>query len=37
LHQIADGIGTELSVLLTPPTKDYFPRGDVHKPLATAF
>jgi predicted TIM-barrel fold metal-dependent hydrolase len=37
LHEIADGIGTELSVLLTPPTKDYFPRGDVHKPLATAF
>jgi hypothetical protein len=37
LRKIADEIGTEMPVLLTPPTKEWFPRGDVHKPLATAF
>jgi predicted TIM-barrel fold metal-dependent hydrolase len=37
LRTLADKIGTELEVLLTPPTEDFFPRGDVHKPLATAF
>jgi predicted TIM-barrel fold metal-dependent hydrolase len=37
LRTVADEIGTELEVLLTAPTQDYFPRGDVHKPLATAF
>jgi predicted TIM-barrel fold metal-dependent hydrolase len=37
LRKVADAIGTEMPVLLTPPTKEWFPRGDVHKPLATAF
>ncbi len=37
LRKTADAIGADLRVLLTPPTKDWFPRGDVHKPLATAF
>jgi len=37
LRRIADEIGTELTRILTPPTEDLFPRGDVHKPLATAF
>lgn len=37
LRKVADEIGTEMPVLLTPPTKEWFPRGDVHKPLATAF
>ena len=34
VRPIAERIGIELSVLLTPPEKDLFPRGDVHKPLA---
>jgi predicted TIM-barrel fold metal-dependent hydrolase len=37
LRKVADEIGTELELILTPPTEDLFPRGDVHKPLATAF
>lgn len=37
LHDISDKIGTELELILTPPTQDFFPRGDVHKPLATAY
>jgi hypothetical protein len=37
LGQVAAGIGAELDVVLTPPTADHFPRGDVNKPLATAF
>jgi predicted TIM-barrel fold metal-dependent hydrolase len=37
LRRTADTIGADLQVLLTPPSKDWFPRGDVHKPLATAF
>jgi predicted TIM-barrel fold metal-dependent hydrolase len=37
LGKQADTIGTELDILLTPPTREYFPRGDVNKPLATAF
>jgi predicted TIM-barrel fold metal-dependent hydrolase len=37
LRKVADGIGADLGLILTPPTEDLFPRGDVHKPLATAF
>jgi predicted TIM-barrel fold metal-dependent hydrolase len=37
LRATADTIGADLQVLLTAPDKDWFPRGDVHKPLATAF
>jgi predicted TIM-barrel fold metal-dependent hydrolase len=37
LSETAAEIGTEMSELLKPPTKEWFPRGDVHKPLATAF
>lgn len=37
LRKVAYEIGTDMSVLLMPPTKEWFPRGDVHKPLATAF
>ena len=37
LRAVADGIGSDLNLILTPPTEDLFPRGDVHKPLATAF
>ena len=37
LRKVADEIGTDIGRILTPPTEEYFPRGDVHKPLATAF
>jgi predicted TIM-barrel fold metal-dependent hydrolase len=37
LRKVADDIGTEIGRILTPPTEELFPRGDVHKPLATAF
>jgi hypothetical protein len=37
LRGVADGIGADLALILTPPTQEFFPRGDVHKPLATAF
>jgi predicted TIM-barrel fold metal-dependent hydrolase len=37
LRTVADQVGTDLGLILTPPTEDLFPRGDVHKPLATAF
>jgi len=37
LHDISEEIGTQLALILTAPTQDFFPRGDVHKPLATAF
>ena len=33
---IADRIGPEPEVVLTPPAEDLFPRGDVHKPLGGA-
>jgi hypothetical protein len=36
LRPIADRVGPELSLLLTPPQRDLFPRGDVHKPLAAS-
>jgi predicted TIM-barrel fold metal-dependent hydrolase len=37
LRTLGDEIGPELDLVLTPPTEDHFPRGDVHKPIATAF
>jgi predicted TIM-barrel fold metal-dependent hydrolase len=37
LRAVADATGVSLAAILTPPTADLFPRGDVHKPLATAF
>jgi len=37
LRTTADRIGSELGTVLTPPTAEHFPRGDVNKPLATAF
>lgn len=37
LRKVADQIGSPMGDLLKPPTKEWFPRGDVHKPLATAF
>jgi hypothetical protein len=37
LRTVADEVGADLGLILTPPTEDLFPRGDVHKPLATAF
>lgn len=33
LRPLADRIGPDLGLVLTPPEKDLFPRGDVHKPL----
>lgn len=37
LGKTAERIGPDLAFLLTPPEVDLFPRGDVNKPLATAF
>jgi predicted TIM-barrel fold metal-dependent hydrolase len=37
LRRTADDIGTPLTTLLQEPAENYFPRGDVHKPLVTAF
>jgi predicted TIM-barrel fold metal-dependent hydrolase len=37
LQPVVDRIGLPMADILTPPTEEYFPRGDVHKPLATAF
>jgi predicted TIM-barrel fold metal-dependent hydrolase len=37
LRGIADRCGAPLTEVLTPPTEELFPRGDVNKPLATAF
>jgi predicted TIM-barrel fold metal-dependent hydrolase len=37
LRPVVERIGLTLDEILTPPTGNYFPRGDVHKPLATAF
>jgi hypothetical protein len=34
LREVADRVGPELETVLTPPTDDLFPRGDVHKPLS---
>ena len=33
LRGVADRVGPDLTLLLTPPDEDLFPRGDVHKPL----
>jgi predicted TIM-barrel fold metal-dependent hydrolase len=37
LQLIVDEIGPSLTEILTPPTTDEFPRGDVHKPLAQVY
>jgi predicted TIM-barrel fold metal-dependent hydrolase len=37
LRSIADRVGPTTETILTPPTEDRFPRGDVHKPLTSAF
>lgn len=37
LGRVADRIGPRIDLVLTPPADEHFPRGDVHKPLATAF
>jgi predicted TIM-barrel fold metal-dependent hydrolase len=37
LRGVAERIAPTITDILTPPTVDHFPRGDVHKPLATAF
>jgi len=37
LGRIAERTGPSLAEVLTPPTEELFPRGDVNKPLATAF
>jgi predicted TIM-barrel fold metal-dependent hydrolase len=37
LAPIVDRIGLDLDDVLTPPDDDFYPRGDVRKPLATAF
>lgn len=37
LRSVADEIGTPLETLLREPDKEWFPRGDVHKPLLSAW
>lgn len=37
LRPLAERIGPSMRALLTPPTEDHFPRGDVNKPLTSAF
>jgi len=37
LAPTVERIGLGLEEILKPPAENYFPRGDVHKPLATAF
>jgi predicted TIM-barrel fold metal-dependent hydrolase len=37
LREVADSVGPNLLTVLSPPTADFFPRGDVNKPLTTAF
>jgi predicted TIM-barrel fold metal-dependent hydrolase len=37
LAPTADRIGLQPADILTPPTEDLFPRGDVHKPLGASF
>ena len=37
LRPVVERIGIPLDEILTPPRENHFPRGDVHKPLATAF
>jgi predicted TIM-barrel fold metal-dependent hydrolase len=35
IRPIADEIGPDLALVLTPPDVEHYPRGDVHKPLRT--
>ena len=37
LQPVVDTIGPSLDLILTPPEHDWFPRGDVNKPLGVAF
>jgi hypothetical protein len=37
LEGVAQRVGPSVAEVLTLPTEDLFPRGDVHKPLAMAF
>ena len=37
LRKVADEIGTPIATLVQAPEKDWFPRGDVHKPLLSAW
>jgi hypothetical protein len=37
LRKVADEIGAPLKTLLQEPDRDWFPRGDVHKPLLSAW
>jgi predicted TIM-barrel fold metal-dependent hydrolase len=37
LRAVADEIGNPLADLIKTPDREWFPRGDVHKPLVTAF
>jgi predicted TIM-barrel fold metal-dependent hydrolase len=37
LQPVVDAIGPSLTEILTPPTKEEYPRGDVHKPLEQFF
>jgi hypothetical protein len=34
LRPVADRVGPDLATVLSAPTEDLFPRGDVHKPLS---
>jgi predicted TIM-barrel fold metal-dependent hydrolase len=36
LQPVVDEIGFSMDDILTPPDQEYFPRGDVHKPLASS-
>jgi hypothetical protein len=36
LEPVYRRIGPSLSAMLTPPTEDHFPRGDVHKPASAS-
>lgn len=37
LRETADEVGNPLAILLQEPTQEWFPRGDVHKPLLSAW
>jgi predicted TIM-barrel fold metal-dependent hydrolase len=37
LQKLADVIGPTIQEILVPPAEEYYPRGDVHKPLTSVF
>jgi predicted TIM-barrel fold metal-dependent hydrolase len=37
LRDVADRVGPAMSEILTPPSVDHFPRGDINKPLTSAW